>query len=385
MSKKAATQFVILLGVVSLFADVTYEGARSTTGPYLAFLGASAASVGIIAGLGEMIAYGLRFFSGYLSDASRRYWVFMFVGYGVNLLAVPALAIAPNWQVAAFFVLLERLGKAIRTPARDVMLTYASKELGSGKGFGLHDALDKLGACMGPLVVAGMLSWQGNYRLGFTILLIPALVALSLLTVARFSYPKPEHFDPSARVAESQKFSQQAWIFMAGAALLAAGFTDFPLIAFHFARGTHLTPAWIPILYSIAMGMSALASVTLGFLFDRFGMAVIIWVTSFTAFFSVFAFSDGFDAALIGIILWGIGIGSNDSIIKAAFSKMIPKSRLGTAFGIFNGVYGVSWFLGTALMGFLYEYSVYGLIGFSVIAQLAAIPLFLSLTKRFQL
>jgi MFS family permease len=172
--RSVALTFVVLLGVVSLLADVTYEGARSAVGPYLEILGASAAAVGVVAGLGELVGYAIRVAAGYLSDRTGRYWAITIAGYGVNLLAVPLLALAGRWEVAAALIVFERLGKAIRTPARDAMLSHATHSMGRGWGFGLHEALDQIGAVLGPLIVAAVLYFTGDYRAGFAILLVPA-------------------------------------------------------------------------------------------------------------------------------------------------------------------------------------------------------------------
>ena len=192
-------RFVLLLGLVSLFADATYEGARSITGPYLALLGAGAAAVGAVAGFGELVGYALRLATGYLSDRTGRYWAIAILGYAVNLAAVPLLALAGRWEVAALLIIAERTGKAIRTPARDAMLSYVTRGMGHGRGFGLHEALDQVGAVAGPLLVAGALRWRGSYRLGFALLLVPALAALAVLLEARRLYPHPREFEPASR------------------------------------------------------------------------------------------------------------------------------------------------------------------------------------------
>jgi MFS-type transporter involved in bile tolerance (Atg22 family) len=187
--------FVVLLGMVSLFADMTYEGARSVTGPYLAVLGASATIVGIVAGLGELLGYGLRLVAGYLGDRTGRYWAITILGYAVNLLAVPLLALAGRWELAALLLLAERAGKAIRTPTRDAMLSHATAATGRGWGFGLHEAMDQTGALLGPLLVAGVLAVRGAYEAAFALLLLPALAALAVLLAARARYPDPRGFE----------------------------------------------------------------------------------------------------------------------------------------------------------------------------------------------
>jgi hypothetical protein len=205
-SQSAALRFVVLLGVVSLLADITYEGARSLSGPYLNLLGASATVVGITAGFGEFIGYALRLVSGWLTDRTQKYWALTILGYAVNLLAVPLLALAGSWEIAVGLLIAERLGKAIRTPARDVMLSNAAGRLGRGWGFGLHEALDQIGGVSGPLLMAAALYARTDYRTAFGLLLIPALLALAVLVAARFRYSQPEQFEPRTPKLETRGF-----------------------------------------------------------------------------------------------------------------------------------------------------------------------------------
>jgi len=377
LESRRALKFVVLLGVVSLFADMTYEGARSITGPYLAVLGASGTIVGIVAGGGELIGYMLRLWSGRLADRTHRYWAITIVGYVVNLLAVPLLVLAGNWETAAILMVLERAGKALRTPARDAMLSYATKHTGRGWGFGLHEALDQIGATLGPLVVAAVLMLNGDYRTGFAVLLIPALAAISVLLAARWLFPRPQELEPAGRTLSAQGFSRAYWVYLAGACLVAAGYADYPLLAYHFERIGSVSKDWIPILYAIAMAVDGLAALLFGRWFDRRGIAVLIVATAVSAFFAPLAFAEHFDAALAGAVLWGIGMGAQESIMRAAIAEMTPQHRRGTAYGMFNMIFGVSWFAGSALMGWLYDVSLPALIAFSMLAQLAAIPLFM--------
>jgi len=377
LESRRALKFVVLLGVVSLFADMTYEGARSITGPYLAVLGASGTIVGIVAGGGELIGYMLRLWSGRLADRTHRYWAITIVGYVVNLLAVPLLVLAGNWETAAILMVLERAGKALRTPARDAMLSYATKHTGRGWGFGLHEALDQIGATLGPLVVAAVLMLNGDYRTGFAVLLIPALAAISVLLAARWLFPRPQELEPAGRTLSAQGFSRAYWVYLAGACLVAAGYADYPLLAYHFERIGSVSKDWIPILYAIAMAVDGLAALLFGRWFDRLGIAVLIVATAVSAFFAPLAFAEHFDAALAGAVLWGIGMGAQESIMRAAIAEMTPQHRRGTAYGMFNMIFGVSWFAGSALMGWLYDVSLPALIAFSMLAQLAAIPLFM--------
>jgi len=236
LARATAIRFIVLLGLVSLFADMTYEGARSIAGQYLALLGASGAAVGIVAGFGELIGYGLRIVSGFLSDRTRRYWAVTLVGYAINLFAVPLLALAGSWEVAAALMIAERLGKALRTPARDAMLSYATKETGRGWGFGLHEAMDQIGAVVGPVIVAVVLAVRGSYPAAFAVLAIPAVLALVTLLTARWLYPRPQDLEPTTPELKSAGFPRAYWIYLAAVALVAAGYVDFPLIAYHFEK-----------------------------------------------------------------------------------------------------------------------------------------------------
>lgn len=379
--RRRALKFVVLLGVVSLFADVTYEGARSITGPFLAILGASGAVVGFVAGFGELVGYGLRLASGYLADRTGRYWGITLFGYCLNLLAVPAIALAGRWEVAALLMIAERTGKALRNPPRDVMLSHATSSIGRGWGFGLHEALDQVGAVLGPLIAALVLSMHGSYRQAFALLGVAAVLALSTLVVARITYPNPSDLDTEKRAASGPGLGRAFWLYLVAAGLVAAGYADFPLIAFRLQKDAVASVTWVPVLYAIAMGVDALAALVFGRLFDKFGLRVLATVVLISAAFAPLVFFGGFALVLAGMICWGIGMGAQESIMRAAIADFVPAARRGTAYGIFNAGYGFSWFLGSALTGLLFDVSVGWLVAFSVAVQLAAVPILL-LTRR---
>jgi MFS family permease len=370
--------FIVLIGVVSLFADMTYEGARSATGPFLAMLGASAFAVALVSSGGELAGYVLRLWSGRLADRTQRYWTLTFAGYAINLLAVPLLALARSWPAAACLIVVERAGKALRTPARDAMLSYATRTTGRGRGFGLHEALDQIGATAGPLFVAAVVLRGGDYRRGFALLLIPALAALGTLALARRLFPHPRDLEPASRTVSTQGLPRRFWTYLAASALVAAGYADYPLLAYHFGQVGSVPAGWIPALYGLAMAVDAVAALVFGAWFDRAGLRVLVVSTVLSAFFAPLAFGGGLAAAIGGAILWGIGMGAQESIMRAAIAGMTPPERRGTAYGVFNLGYGVAWFAGSAVMGWLYSRSMLALVGFSVLAQLAAVPLFLA-------
>jgi MFS family permease len=381
LPRRRALQFILLIGAVSLFADMTYEGARSITGPFLAVLGASATVVGVVAGAGELLGYGLRLASGYLSDRTGRYWAITIAGYAVNLFAVPLLALADHWLLAAVLVVAERVGRGVRTPARDAMLSHASSQTGLGWGFGLHEALDQTGAILGPLAMSGVLYLKGSYQLAFALLAIPAVIAFSIVLAARVSYPRPQDLEVAPPTLDSEALPRAFWIYLGAAALIAAGYADFPLIAYHFEKAAIVPSAWIPVLYALAMGADAVAALILGPLFDRIGLRTMVAATLMSALTPPLAFLGGAGAAVIAMLLWGIGMGAQESIVRAAVAQLSPAERRGTAYGIFNAAYGVAWFAGSVLLGVLYDRSVPALVAIAMLLQLIALPILWRLTR----
>ena len=384
MNKNAALKFVLMIGVVSFFADFTYEGSRSIVGPYLAVLGASATVVGIVSGFGELLGYGLRLVSGRLSERTGQFWPITLFGYAIQMASVPLLALAGTWQLAAVLIVLERIGKATRNPPRDVMLSHAAKEMGYGWGFGVHEALDQFGALFGPLLVSFVLSSRGDYRLAFATLLVPAILTIILIVTARFVYPRPADLQVSAPSVTRGGLPSSFWIYLAGAALVAAGFVDFSIMAFHFRRASIVPKSWIPVFYSVSMGVSGIGSLLFGRLFDRVGIKVLLPLTLLSTLSAPLVFLGEFKMALFGSALWGLGMGVHESIIPAAVATIVPAERRPSAYGIFTAGYGVFWFAGSALIGFLYGISVPAVIVFSVGMELAALPFFLKAARALR-
>lgn len=371
---------------------MTYEGARSITGPYLAILGASAALVGFVGGFGEFIGYSLRIIFGSIADRTGKYWTITIVGTIVNLLVVPALALANSWEIAIFLILTERLGKAIRTPARDVMLSHAAQVVGRGWGFGLHEAMDQTGAVLGPLIVSIALYLNGTYSQSFSILLAPAIVALVVLALVRRIYPTPSDFETktsaqsvqgSSSNVSKRKLPRIFWFYIAFIVVSVGGFANFQLISYHFKATGLFSNAQIPALYATAMGVDALAALGIGRLYDKRGLLILLSVPLLTIPITPLVFvNGGFGGVLTGVILWGAVLGIQETIMKAAISNMIPIARRGLVFGIFNTAYGISWFLGSSLMGILYGISISYIILFSIVAELVSIPIILAVTSK---
>ncbi len=379
----SAYAFVVVFGIVSLFSDMTHEGAQSITGPFLSGLGLSAAAVGMIAGFGEFVGYALRFVSGYLSDRTKRYWLVTEIGYAVNLLSVPLLALAGRWEIAALLMILERAGRAVRNPARDAMLSHATKEMGRGKGFGLHEALDQIGATTGPLIIAGVLLLGVSLRRAFGFLLVPAVAALVILAFARFRYPHPETFETTRKEQLGvAKFPASFWLYLAASSLVAIGFVDYPLIAYHLQKSDLVKDSTIAIYYSVAMGIDALAALIFGRLYDKKGIWVLVVSTLIALPFPLFAFSRSPFFPLIGILLWGIGMGAQESVMRAAIADFAARDKRATAYGFFNAVYGTFWFAGSAVFGLVYDLSIAAAVVFSLVPQILSIPFFILSAMR---
>jgi MFS family permease len=361
---------------------MTYEGARSITGPYLGALGVTATTIGIVSGFGELIGYAVRLVSGIVSDRTGRYWAVTIIGYVLNLFAVPLLALAGSWQLAVILIVAERMGRAIRSPARDAMLSHASGRTGLGWGFGLHEALDQTGAVLGPLIVGAALYVGTGYGRAFGYLLIPALLSITVLLAARVLFPRPRDFDLAPPPLEARGLSRVFWIYLVAVALIAAGYADFPLIAYHFEKTGVTSTAWIPVLYSIGMGVDGVAALGLGSLFDRIGVRAMILATIASAAAAPLVFLGGFGLAVVGMACWGIGMGAQESIMRATIARLAPVERRGTAYGIFNAVYGLAWFCGSAALGILYDLSLPSVAIVSAALQAASLPVFFWLPAR---
>lgn len=381
--KKKAFYFIVLMGFVSLFSDITYEGARSLVGPYFGLLGASAVVVSTVAGLGELIGYTLRFLTGKLVDKTKRYWLFAIIGYSMNLFVIPTLALTNHWLLAAILVILERIAKAMRKPAKDTITSFASSQIGYGTGFAIEEFLDQLGATIGPLIIS--LTIANNMKLGtidayrkaFGFLAFPALITIGIIVIARILVSNPEKMEKSEEV-RSVKFDKSFYMYLLGISLIAFGFADFALIGFHAQKNDILSPVYIPISYMVAMIVDAFSALVFGKLFDKVGMITLAISTFISAFYSLFAFGNSSINVMIGAILWGVGMGAQESIMKAAVAKTVDKDKRATAYGFFNAVFGIAWFVGSAVLGVLYSLNIKMMVIVSIVVEIIAAFIFMS-------
>lgn len=377
----AAMAFIVLFGVVSLFSDMTHESANSIRGAFLSLAGASAAVIGFVSGLGELVGYGLRYVFGWLTDRTRRYWPMVLLGYALDVAAVPALALVGRhgWVLACALLIVQRMGKAIKKPAKDTVLSFAASREGAGKSFAIQELLDQIGAVLGPLLLYLIMLFQrrddtfSDYRTCFAFLAIPGAVTLLLLWLTYKRFPHPEDFEPEPKEYIPFKLSKHFLLYILGICLFAFGFADYSLIVMHFSRQHLVTATVLPLLYALAMLTDAVSALVFGWLFDRHARMSLVISTLLAAPFSVFAFLGGnVRCAVIGVVLWGIGMGAQESILKAAVATMVPKRSRAMGYGIFECCFGVAWFLGSWLLGVLYDKSLVAMAVVSVVAQLLA-------------
>ncbi len=395
--------FILLFGIVSLFSDMTHEGAASIRGAYLTLLGASAGMIGFISGLGELVGYSMRYVFGKLADKTQKYWTLTIVGYVLDIIAVPALALVGGdygWLWACALLVIHRMGKAIKKPSKDTIMSFAASQEGIGKSFGIQEVLDQIGAFAGPvlLYLVMLFKTEGTtfqiYSRCFAILAIPGAITLVLLLITKHRFPNPENFEPTPKEYVPFRLKKEFILYMAGISLFAFGFMDYSLVIMHISRtytnlasglaetSSLVNTGTLPLLYAGAMLVDAVSALLFGLLYDKKGVKALVWSTVISAPFSIFIFAGhSVSTVLFGVMLWGIGMGAQESILKAAVTSMVPKTSRATGYGIFEFCFGVFWFLGSWLLGVLYDKSISVMIIVSVAAQLAAIPLYISSSK----
>jgi predicted MFS family arabinose efflux permease len=380
--KRTGLLFILAFGVVSFFADMAYEGMRSSTGPFMALLGASGTVVGFVAGAGELFGYVLRVFSGRFAEKTRAYWPVTLAGYVLQMAVIPLLGLSGNWQMAAVIIVLERTGKALRNPTANFMMSRAGEHIGQGWAFGLQEAMDQAGALAGPLIVALVLAHHGSYAQAFFWLAIPAMLTLISVFAVALRFPYAGHIvAPQPHL--SFTLPRAYWLYAASSALVAFGFADYPLIAYHFKQAGLVSDAAIPILYAMAMGTEGIGALLFGVIFDRRGFAIFPTAILAAALVTPLCFLGGHDLAIVGAGLWGFALGAQNAILFAGIAKIVPQHARARAYGFFSGIFGIAWFAGSAVMGLLYDRSLTALVLVSLLAEIAALlPLLMAIRLR---
>jgi MFS family permease len=390
-------RLIILFGIISLLGDMIYEGARSVNGPYLDVLGVSAATVGLVAGAGELLGYGLRLATGYLSDRTRAYWAFTILGYGM-LVTVPMMALSGIWQIIAFLIIMERVGKAIRNPAKDTILSQSVKQVGTGWGFAIVEVLDQIGAVGGPLIFTAVFLLLGagagsisGYQKGYLALAVPFVLLMLVVIYAYLTIRDPERFETAVAPRPLEdRLSRTFWLYTAFTFLAAFGLVSFVLIGYHLKARSLAPDAWIPLFYAAAMLIDAGMALVVGKLYDRQkakrrsesgGLYILIVIPVLTAPIPFFAFSSSLPLILVAVVLFGAVMGAHETIMKAAIADITSLRKRGTGYGIFNTSYGLAMFFGTALAGALYEFSLPVLIAVVAAAEVLALAVFFLMAR----
>ncbi|MFF9410150.1 MFS transporter [Streptomyces anandii] len=395
-ARMGAWRFVVWFGTVSLLADFVYEGARSVTGPLLSSLGASALVVGVVTGAGEAAALGLRLVSGPLADRTRRFWTLTIAGYLLTVVSVPPLGVVGTLWAACALVVAERVGKAVRSPAKDTLLSHATAATGRGRGFAVHEAMDQVGALIGPLTVAGVLALTGgSYGPALGVLAVPGVAVVGLLLWLRSRVPDPRRYEdgaqasrepteakapatgptPANAAARARRLPTAFWTYAAFTAATTAGFATFGVLSYHLVQRHLLAPAWVPVLYAAAMAVDAVAALVSGWFYDRHGPAVLVVLPLLAALVPALAFTDAVTVAVAGSLVWGAALGVQESTLRATVADLVPPGRRATAYGVFAGVVGGASLVGGALTGALYGVSVPLLVTVVAAIQVLALAL----------
>jgi MFS family permease len=396
----SAWRVVWWFGFVSLAADMVYEGARSVYGPLLAVLGASAVVVGLVTGAGEAVALVARLAFGPLADRTGRYWSLTILGYGLTAVCVPLLALAPRLggaglAFAATMILLERLGKAIRSPSKSALLAHVASAVGRGRGFGVHKALDQVGAFAGPLLVAGVVAIASIWA-GLAVLAVPGVIAMVLLLTLRRRVPDPAAYDGEPSAAVPRAVPRRGWWAEAAGAGLSGDFfryavaaslttgalVTFGIIGYHLTVEGLLPVAAVPVVYAAAMAVEAVAALVVGAVYDRAGTRVLLVVPVLVAIVPALALGSALVAVLAGVVAWGIAQGVQDSTVKAVVADLVEAPRRATAYGVFAGVQGLFAIVGGVTAGWLYERSLPALVVVVALTQLAALALLADTFRR---
>lgn len=398
MNRTKALKLIFLFGIISLLGDMIYEGARSVNGPYLEILGANAAIIGFVAGAGEFLGYGIRLVSGYFADKTKAYWFFMIAGYGL-LFTVPLLSLAGVWQLAAMFIISERIGKALRNPAKDTILSQATKQVGTGMGFAIVEVFDQIGAIIGPLIFAVFFFLVGasgkaisDYQIGYSFLWVPFILLMIVVVIAYFLVKKPQELETSVvTTKEKEQFSRVFWLYTLFSFVTTFGFVNFALIGYHLKVHSIVSDAGIPLLYAVAMGIDAVMALVIGKTYDTLkkkrkndnaGLLALLVIPLLSMFIPLLAFSMNYTFIVFSMVLWGMVMGAHETIMKSAIADITPLKKRGTGYGIFSTAYGLAIFGGSVMVGFLYDFSIPLLIVITIAVEIIAIPFFYIMWKN---
>ncbi len=365
-----AVTVIVIFGIVSLLGDMVYESARSANGQYLNLLGNTAAEIGLVFGIGEFLGYFLRLVAGVLSDKSGRHWLFIFIGYGM-LAAVPIMGFTLRWGPLVVLILMERIGKSLRNPAKDTILSgVAENQVGIGFAFGLQEALDQIGAFAGPLIFTLVFAVSARngipeYQTGYRLLLIPFGLLMVFLAWANRRITRENLVSAAApREFRAEKLQPVFWIYAAFTFFSTLGFVNFGLVGYHLKARGLMPDGDITLLYAGAMAVDAVTALLIGKAYDRMkrrtgvrtgGLVVLLMVPFLTLALPFLVLSGSTALIVVGMVLFGVVMGAHETVMRSAIADITPFSKRGTGYGVFNTGYGLAFLAGSALMGLLYD------------------------------
>ena len=387
-----AVTVIIIFGIISMLGDMVYEAARSANSQYLNLLDISAAQVGLVFGIGEFLGYFLRLLAGVLSDKSGKYWLFIFIGYGM-LLVVPIMGLTMNWNILIVLILMERIGKSLRNPAKDTIVSgVAENQVGIGFAFGLQEALDQLGAFAGPLIFTLVFFLAGEngisqYQTGYKLLIIP-FILLMFFVVYAYRRIKRENLIPAIKKREfrSENLKPIFWVYTAFTFFCTLGFVNFSVVGYHLKANNLMSDGNITLLYAGAMIVDAATALIVGKAYDRMkkktglktgGLLILMAIPFITMLLPFLTLGSSTTLIVIGMAIFGIVMGTHETIMRSAIADITPFYKRGTSYGVFNTGYGLALLGGAALMGLLYDMNQVGIImAFTCVTEVIALLLY---------
>ncbi|MDD2779175.1 MAG: MFS transporter [Mesotoga sp.] len=390
----SAIQIIVLFGIISLFGDMLYEGARSANGQYLELLGVSATMLGLVYGLGEFLGYFLRLVSGYLSDKTGKQWTFIIFGYA-TLIVVPMMGLTSNWQIIMVLILLERVGKGLRSPPKDTILSQVAENGGTGTGraFGILEALDQVGALSGPLIFSIAFYASGEqgitqYQTGYLFLSIAFALLVAALYLAFRKYRDCDFkAEPSSAFAKNEPLMRHFWMFTLFASLTIMGLANFSLIGYYLKAEGIMPDQQIVLLYALAMLVDAAVALLIGNLYDKLkektgsktgGIMSLAFIPVVTLTIPFLGFGGTVIGAAVAMIMFGIVMGAHETIIRSSIADITSFHKRGTAYGVFYTAYGLAFLAGSAAMGSIYDnFGVSHIATMVIVIELLAIAVFI--------
>lgn len=392
-----ALSIVIMFGIISMLGDMVHESARSVNGQYLSLVGVTAAQIGLVYGIGEFLGYALRLLAGSLLDRTGKHWLFMFIGYGLHIV-IPFMGVTQNWNFLLVFILLERIGKALRSPAKDTILSGVSEnQVGLGFAFGLQEALDQIGAFVGPLIFTAVFYILGKngineFQMGYQLLVIPFIILMLFLAFVYRKFTTNNLRPVPPKGVASNRLQPVFWIYSIFTFFAAFGLLNFSLIGYHLKVQGIVSDAMIPILYAGAMAVDALIAVVIGKMYDRLkvstgkktgGVSILFIIPAMTFALPLLTLSHSVVLIVIGMVLMGIVLGTHETIMRSAIADLTPFHKRGLGYGLFNTFYGLALLLGSSLMGYLYDLNQTNLIiMLAILSEAIALILFFAMYRK---